>query len=104
MSGVSHDLVGDTIALGTLALLYLAGLGLALWRIRAAARRGKVYWLVCAALLLGGAGAMFAGQSPETNVGEMPAGFALGVEAVLAGLAMVAAGCAWLMLRARRGP
>lgn len=43
MSGVSHDLVGDTIALGTLALLYLAGLGLALWRIRAAARRGKVY-------------------------------------------------------------
>lgn len=47
---------------------------------------------------------MFAGQSPETDVGEMPAGFALGVEAVMAGLAMVAAGCAWLMLRARRGP
>ncbi|TCW85140.1 hypothetical protein C5O80_07880 [Burkholderia sp. SRS-46] len=104
MSGVSHDLVGDTIALGTLALLYVAGLGLALWRIRAAGRRGKVYWAVCAALLLGGAGAMFAGQSPEADAGEMPAGFALGVEATLAGLAMVAAGCAWLMLRARREP
>ncbi|KVS41616.1 hypothetical protein [Burkholderia ubonensis] len=104
MSGVSHDLVGDSIALGTLALLYFAGLGLALWRIRAAGRRGKVYWIVCAALLIGGAGAMFAGQSPGSNLGEMPGGFALGVEAVLGGLAMVAAGCAWLMLRARREP
>ncbi|MGU7772144.1 hypothetical protein ACV229_18480 [Burkholderia sp. MR1-5-21] len=104
MSGVSHDLAGDTIALGTFALLYLAGLGLTLWRIWAAGRRGKVFWCICAALLIGGAVAMFTGQSPEPDSGTMPGGFALGVEAVLAGLAMVAAGCAWLMLRARREP
>ncbi|MGU7780976.1 hypothetical protein [Burkholderia sp. PU8-34] len=102
MSGVSHDLVGDTIALGTFALLYLAGLGLALWRIWAAGRRGKAYWCICAVLLIGGAGAMFTGQSPEPDSVAIPGGFALGVEAVLAGLAMVTAGCAWLMLRARR--
>ncbi|RQS61589.1 hypothetical protein DID96_32800 [Burkholderia sp. Bp8963] len=104
MSGGSHDLVGDTIALGTFALLYLAGLGLALWRIWAAGRRGKVYWCICVALMIGGAGAMLTGQPPEPDSGEMPGGVALGVEAVLAGLTMVAAGCAWLMLRARRGP
>jgi hypothetical protein len=37
--------------------------------------------------------------SPEHDHGEMPPGFALGVEAVLLGLALVAAGCAWVMLR-----
>ncbi|MCR4466959.1 MULTISPECIES: hypothetical protein [unclassified Burkholderia] len=103
MSGLLHDRTGDFIALATLAVLYLGGVGLALWRIRTAAPRGKVYWIVCIALLAGGAIAITANLSPVPNSGEMPPGFALGVEAVLLGLALVAAGCAWLMLRARRG-
>ncbi|WP_321795166.1 hypothetical protein [Burkholderia sp. BCC1988] len=103
MSGLLHHRTGDFIALATLAVLYLGGVGLALWRIRSAAPRGKVYWIVCIALLAGGAIAITANLSPVPNSGEMPPGFALGVEAVLLGLALVAAGCAWLMLRARRG-
>ncbi|AOJ89145.1 hypothetical protein ACV22V_18710 [Burkholderia sp. AW33-5] len=102
MSGLLNDRTGDFIALATLAVLYLGGVGLALWRIRTAAARGKVYWIVCIALLAGGAIAITANLSPMPNSGEMPPGFALGVEAVLLGLALVAAGCAWLMLRARR--
>lgn len=101
MTGATHDFVGDTIALGTLGVLYLAGLGLAMWRIRAATPRGKLYWIACAVLLVGGGAAMFTAESPVPNSGEMPPGFAIGVEAVLAGLALVAAGCAWLMLRSR---
>ncbi|WP_175729311.1 hypothetical protein [Burkholderia ambifaria] len=102
MSGLVHDRTGDLVALATLALLYLGGVGLALWRIRTAAPRGKLYWIACIALLAGGAIAMTANLSPIPNSGEMPPGFAVGVEAVLLGLALVAAGCAWLMLRARR--
>ncbi|WP_322023035.1 hypothetical protein [Burkholderia sp. BCC1977] len=103
MSGLLHDRIGDFIALATLAVLYLGGVGLALWRIRTATTRGRIYWVVCIALLAGGAIAITVNLSPVPNSGEMPRGFALGVEAVLLGLALVAAGCAWLMLRARRG-
>ncbi|AOR69788.1 hypothetical protein BBJ41_19415 [Burkholderia stabilis] len=102
MNGLLHDRTADFIALGTLAVLYLGGAGIALWRIRAAARRGKVYWIVCMVLLAGGAIAMGGNLSPVPDSGEMPPGFALGVEAVLLGLAFVAAGCAWLMLRVRK--
>ena len=102
MSGLLQDRTGDLVALATLAVLYLGGVGLALWRIRTAAPRGKLYWIVCIALLAGGAVVMTANLSPVPNSGEMPPGFALGVESVLLGLALVAAGCAWLMLRARR--
>jgi len=102
MSGFLNDRTGDLVALATLAVLYLGGVGLALWRIRTAAPRGKLYWIVCIALLAGGAVVMTANLSPVPNSGEMPPGFALGVESVLLGLALVAAGCAWLMLRARR--
>ncbi|AOI95439.1 MULTISPECIES: hypothetical protein [Burkholderia] len=102
MSSLLNNRTGDFIALATLAVLYLGGVGLALWRIRTAAPRGKVYWIFCIALLAGGAIAITANLSPVPNSGEMPPGFALGVEAVLLGLALVAASCAWLMLRARR--
>ncbi|AXF23751.1 hypothetical protein CUJ89_25520 [Burkholderia pyrrocinia] len=102
MNGLLHDRAADVVALGTLAVLYLGGAGVALWRIRAAAPSAKVYWIVCMALLAGGAIAMGGNLSPVPNSGEMPPGFALGVEAVLLGLVLVAAGCAWLMLRARR--
>ncbi|HKT67403.1 MAG TPA: hypothetical protein VJR91_27850 [Burkholderia sp.] len=102
MNGLLHDRTGDLVALATLAVLYLGGVGLALWRIRTATPRGKLYWIVCIALLAGGAVVMTANLSPVPDSGEMPPGFALGVEAVLLGLALVAAGCAWLMLRARR--
>ena len=103
MSGFLHNRAGDLVALVTLAVLYLGGAGLALWRIRAAASRGKLYWIACIALLAGGAIAMTVNLSPMPNSGEMSSGFALGVEAVLLGLVLVAAGCAWLMVRARRG-
>jgi hypothetical protein len=103
MSGVLHDRTGDLIALATLAVLYVGGVGLALWRMRTAAPRGRLYWIACIALLAGGAVAMTANLSPVPNSGEMPPGFALGAEAVLLGLALAAAGCAWWMLRARRG-
>ncbi|WP_419689221.1 hypothetical protein ACN22W_20720 [Burkholderia theae] len=102
MSWLLQSRSADIVALGTLALLYLGGAGIALWRIRAAAPRGKVYWVVCMMLLAGGAIAMGGNLSPAPNSGEMPPGFALGVEAVLLGLAFVAGGCAWLMLRNRR--
>ncbi|KWO11265.1 hypothetical protein WM26_01885 [Burkholderia cepacia] len=102
MTGLLQSRASDVIALGTLAVLYLGGAGIALWRIRAAAPRGKVYWIVCAALLASGAVAMGINLSPMPDTGDMPPGFALGVEAVLLGLALVAGGCAWLMLRARR--
>ncbi|TPQ39448.1 hypothetical protein C2U71_22945 [Burkholderia ubonensis] len=103
MSWLLNGSTGDIVALATLAVLYLGGVGLALWRIRAAAPRGKLYWIVCIALLAGGAVAIAQNLSPEHDRGEMPPGFALGAEAVLLGLALVAAGCAWVMLRARRG-
>jgi hypothetical protein len=103
MSGLLNGSTGDIVALATLAVLYLGGVGLALWRIRAAAPRGKLYWIACIALLAGGAVAITQNLPPEHDRGEMPPGFALGVEAVLLGLALVAAGCAWVMLRARRG-
>ena len=102
MSSLLNNRTGDFIALATLAVLYLGGVGLALWRIRTAAPRGKVYWIFCIALLAGGAIAITANLSPVPNSGEMPPGFALGVEAVLLGRALGAAVCAWLMLRSRR--
>ncbi|WP_175921333.1 hypothetical protein [Burkholderia latens] len=102
MSGFLNR-TGDLVALGTLVLLYIGGVGVAAWRIRTATPRGKLYWIACVALLAGGAAALISNLSPVPNSGEMPPGFALGVEAVLLGLALVAAGCAWLMLRARRG-
>ncbi|PRH22646.1 hypothetical protein [Burkholderia multivorans] len=102
MSGILHDRTADFVALGTLVLLYLGGFGVALWRIRAAAPRGKLYWIVCVALLAGGAVAIAGNLAPVPNSGAMPPGFALGVEAILLGLALVATGCAWLMLRAPR--
>ncbi|WP_175671929.1 hypothetical protein [Burkholderia ambifaria] len=103
MNGFLQSRSADIVAFGTLAVLYLGGAGIALWRIRAAAPRGKVYWIVCMALLASGVIAMGGNLSPAPNSGEMPPGFALGVEAVLLGLALVAGGCAWLMLRARKG-
>ncbi|WP_175878449.1 hypothetical protein [Burkholderia sp. BCC0097] len=102
MSGLLQSRAADIIALGTLAVLYLGGAGIALWRIRAAALPGKIYWIVCAALLAGGAVAMAGNLAPLPNSGDMPPGFALGAEAVLLGLALAAGGCAWLMLRARK--
>ncbi|TDA43771.1 hypothetical protein [Burkholderia pyrrocinia] len=102
MNGLLQSRAADLVALGTLAVLYLGGAGIALWRIRAAAPRGKAYWIVCMVLLAGGAIAMGGNLSPVPNSGEMPPGFALGVEAVLLGLVLVAGGCAWLMLRARK--
>ncbi|MCA7950338.1 hypothetical protein LGM43_08645 [Burkholderia seminalis] len=102
MNALLQSRSADLVALGTLALLYLGGACIALWRIRAAAPRGKIYWIVCMALLTGGAVAMGGNLSPVPDTGEMPPGFALGVEAVLLGLALVAGGCAWLMLRARK--
>ncbi|MCA8240347.1 hypothetical protein [Burkholderia sp. AU32262] len=102
MSGLLHSRAADIIALATLAVLYLGGGAIALWRIRAAPPRGKIYWIVCAALLAGGAIAMAGNLAPVPNSGEMPPGFALGVEAVLLGLVLAAGGCAWLMLRARQ--
>ncbi|QTO51065.1 hypothetical protein [Burkholderia latens] len=103
MIGLLHDRTGDVVALATLAVLYLGGVGLALWRMRTAAPRGRVYWIVCIALLGGGAIAIAGNLSPVPKSGQMAPGFALGAEAVLLGLALVAAGCAWLMLHARRG-
>ena len=88
MTGLLQSRASDVIALGTLAVLYLGGAGIALWRIRAAAPRGKVYWIVCATLLAGGAIAMGINLSPVPDTGNMPPGFALGVEAVLLGLAL----------------
>ncbi|CAB3749862.1 membrane protein [Burkholderia sp. MSh2] len=102
MNGLLQSRASDVIALGTLAVLYLGGVGIALWRIRAAAPRGKAYWIVCAALLAGGAVAIGLNLSPKPGSNEMPSGFAFGTEAVLLGLVLVAAGCAWLMLRARQ--
>ncbi|AJY09575.1 hypothetical protein K6W16_22270 [Burkholderia dolosa] len=101
MNGLLHDRSADIVALGALAVLYFGALGIALWRIRVA-RRGRPYWIACIALLTGGAVAMAGNLSPMPNSGEMPPGFGLGVEAILLGLALVAAGCAWLMLRATR--
>lgn len=102
MNALLQSRSADIVALDTLAVLYLGGAGIALWRIRAAAPRGKLYWIVCMVLLAGGAIAMGDNLSPVPNSGEMPPGFALGVEAVLLGLVLVAGGCAWLMLRARK--
>jgi hypothetical protein len=101
MTALLHDRTADIVALAALVVLYFGALGVAAWRIRVA-RRGKIYWITCIALLAAGAIAMAGNLSPVPNSGEMPPGFALGVEAILLGLALVAAGCAWLMLRATR--
>ncbi|HGL4262118.1 hypothetical protein [Burkholderia dolosa] len=101
MTALLHDRTADIIALAALVVLYFGALGVAAWRIRVA-RRGKIYWITCIPLLAAGAIAMAGNLSPVPNSGEMPPGFALGVEAILLGLALVAAGCAWLMLRATR--
>ena len=78
MTGLLQSRASDVIALGTLAVLYLGGAGIALWRIRAAAPRGKIYWIVCAALLAGGAHAV-----------------PLAVGAVLAGIGMMYGNTVW---------
>lgn len=95
--------LAEWIGLGTLALLYLFGLG---WAVRGAASRarGRAYWLACAALIVGGtACALVAPPSPPDS-GEMPPGFGLGVLVTLLGIAGTAAGCAWRAIaRLRRG-
>ncbi|WP_186024625.1 hypothetical protein [Burkholderia gladioli] len=93
----------DLIALGTLALLYLLGLGWAGWH-ALRATRGRLYWVACLALIAAGTlAAVFA--LPDTpDSGEMPAGFALGVMVSFAGLAATAAGCAWQAIRRLREP
>lgn len=70
MSKLLNGSTGDIVALATLAVLYLGGVGLALWRIRAAAPRGKLYWIVCIALLAGGAVAITQNLSPEHDHGK----------------------------------
>lgn len=75
MSKLLNGSTGDIVALATLAVLYLGGVGLALWRIRAAAPRGKLYWIVCIALLAGGAVAITQNLSPEHDHGGNAARF-----------------------------
>ncbi|VUD62050.1 unnamed protein product [Burkholderia pseudomallei] len=98
-----HAPLAEWIGLGTLALLYLFGLG---WAVRGAASRarGRAYWIACAALIVGGtACALVAPPSPPDS-GEMPPGFGLGVLVTLLGIAGTTAGCAWRAIaRLRRG-
>lgn len=88
--------LAEWTGLGTLALLYLFGLG---WAVR-----GRAYWIACAALIVGGtACALVAPPSPPDS-GEMPPGFGLGVLVTLLGIAGTTAGCAWRAIaRLRRG-
>ncbi|ABC34655.1 hypothetical protein [Burkholderia thailandensis] len=90
-------------ALGTLALLYLFGLG---WSLRGALARsrGRAYWLACAALIAGGTACALLAKPSAPNSGEMPPGFGLGVLVVMLGIAGTTAGCAWQAIaRLRHG-
>lgn len=93
----------DLIALGALALLYLFGLGCALYQ--ACARpRGRLYWLACIALIVAGSGLMAFAPPTSPDSGEMPPGFGLGVLIVFAGIAATSAGCAWRAISRLRRP
>ena len=85
MTGLLQSRASDVIALGTLAVLYLGGAGIAQANPGRAARQGLLDRLRDAAA--GGAIAMGINLSPVPDTGNMPPGFALGVEAVLLGLA-----------------
>ncbi|WLE62653.1 hypothetical protein GIY62_19840 [Burkholderia plantarii] len=95
--------VTDLVALGVLALLYVCGLGWAGWQ-ALRATRGRLYWVICVALLAAGALAMAIARPDTPDSGEMPAGFALGVLVAFAGLVATAAGCAWQAIRKLRDP
>ncbi len=92
----------DLIALGTLALIYLCGLGWAAWQARRATR-ARLYWVVCLALIAGGTLASVIAHPDALDGGKMAAGFALGVGVIFAGLATTAAGCAWQAIHRLRG-
>jgi drug/metabolite transporter (DMT)-like permease len=93
----------DLIALGVLALLYLFGLGTALYQAYARPR-GRLYWLACLALIVAGSGLMAFAPPASPDSGEMPPGFGLGVLVVFAGVAAVSAGCAWRAISRLRRP
>lgn len=84
----------ELIALGTLALLYLFGIG---WSLRQAAKypRGRFYWLGCAALIVAGTLSIVLVQPDLRAPGRLSAGFLAGVLVVMLGVTGTAAGCAW---------
>ncbi|MCQ0033513.1 hypothetical protein EFP18_09275 [Burkholderia glumae] len=95
--------VTDLIALGVLALIYVCALGWAGWQ-SLRARRGRLHWVICVALLVAGALAMAIARPATPDSGAMPGGFALGLLVALAGLAATAAGCARQALGKLRDP
>jgi peptidoglycan/LPS O-acetylase OafA/YrhL len=101
-AALSHSAT-DLIALGTLVLLYLFGLGGALYH-ACTRSRGRFYWLACVALIAAGSGLMAFAPPATPDSGEMPPGFGLGVMIVFAGLAATSAGCAWRAISRLRRP
>ncbi|WP_414439285.1 hypothetical protein [Burkholderia sp. 22PA0106] len=93
----------DLLALGVLALLWLFGLIWAGWQAWHA-KRGRLYWVACLALIVAGSVALAIAHPDSPDSGEMPSGFTLGVLVTFAGLAATSAGCAWQAIRRLRDP